>query len=175
MPVPSTTKNMTTLISSHLFRSLWVSSSSLFSLWCRRLCRAVGVTLGGGGQGVSWRSSGLRLPTGFTLKRCCSTTERIVLSRKLRGRNQRKVGRHSKLIQHFLLAIAKTRHYHKSSDKRSKINLLCHIWSAVDRGQKVTEGKTRGQEVSDCDRKQVVTTGHWAMLRKSLELYFLLC
>lgn len=170
---------MTTLISSHLFRSLWVSSSSLFSLWCRRLCRAVGVTLGGGGQRVSWRSSGLRLPTGFTLKRCCSTTERIVLSRKLRGKNQRKSWGDILNFENdpifFVSQIAKTRHYHKSSDKRSKINLLCNIWSAVDRGKKVTEGKTRGQEVSDCDRKQVVTTGHWAVLRKSLELYFLLC
>lgn len=111
MPVPLTSKNTTTLISSHLFRSL--SSSSLFSLWCRRLCRAVGVTLGGGGQGVSRRSSGLEFSTGFTLKRCCCTTERIVLSRKLRGRNQRQVGRYSKLWEQsnmfFLWAIAKTR------------------------------------------------------------------
>lgn len=80
MLVPSTSKNMATLISSHLFQSLCVSSSFLFSLWCRRLCRAA---LGGGGQGVSRRSSGLGFPKGFTLKRCCSTTERIVLSRKL--------------------------------------------------------------------------------------------
>lgn len=72
-----------TLSHSHLFRSLCVSLSSFFSLCCRRLCRAVGVTLGGGGQGVSWRSSELWSPVGLTQKTCCSTTERIVLSRKL--------------------------------------------------------------------------------------------
>lgn len=63
---------------------------------------------------------------------------------------------------------------HKSSREGSKFNLLCHIWSVVDRGQEVTKRKTRGQEVSDCDRKQMVTTGHWAALTKSLELYILL-
>lgn len=81
-PSPSTTNNMT-WISLYLFRSLCVSPSSFFSLCCRRLCLAVGVTLGGGGQGVSWRSSELWPPVGFTQKTCCSTTERIVLSRKL--------------------------------------------------------------------------------------------
>lgn len=83
MLAPSTTNDMTTRISLYLFRSLCVSPSSFFSLCCRRLCRAVGVTLGGGGQGVSWRSSELWSPVGFTQKTCCSTTERIVLSRKL--------------------------------------------------------------------------------------------
>lgn len=29
----------------------------------------------------------------------------------------------------------------------------------MDRGQKVAEGKTRGQEVSGCDKKQVVAKG----------------
>lgn len=67
----------------YLFRSLCVSPSSFFSLCCRRRCRAVGVTLGGGGQEVSWRSSDLLSPVGFTQKTCCSTTERIVVSRKL--------------------------------------------------------------------------------------------
>lgn len=84
MLVPSTPNVMTMTDSLYLFLSLCLSPSSCCSLWCRRLCRAVGVTLGDGGHGVNSLSSELWSPKGFTSKRCCSTAERIVLSRKLK-------------------------------------------------------------------------------------------
>ena len=42
---------------------------------------------------------------------------------------------------------------------RMKVHLLHYIWSAVDRGEVVTERKTRG-EGELMLQKQVVTTGH---------------
>lgn len=140
MLVPSTSKNMTTLISSHLLRSLWVSSSSLFSLWCRRLCRAVGVTLGDGGQGVSRRSSGLEFSTGFDPKRCCSTTEWIVLSRKLRGQNQRHVGLYSKLWKQSTFSFVIAENETLPSIIWGRVQLT---WMHLERGGQGTEGYWR--------------------------------
>ncbi len=90
MLVPSTPNVMTTTDSTYLFLSLCLSPSSCCSLWCRRLCRAVGVTLGDGGHGVNSQSSELWSPKVFTSKRCCSTAERIVLSRKLKDQGKKK-------------------------------------------------------------------------------------
>lgn len=85
--VTSNTNTATALNSVYLFLSLCLSTSSCCSLRCRRLCRALDVTLGDGGQGVNWWSSELWSPEGFTPKRCCSTTELIVLFRILTNKN----------------------------------------------------------------------------------------
>lgn len=42
----------------------------------------------------------------------------------------------------------------------NKFHLLCHIWSAVDRREVVTERKTRGEAGEFTLQKQVVTTDH---------------